>query len=182
MTVRVLGALSILMVLAGATASQTAAQEQLNIQVDMSQRIITWDDRPDEAAYHVTGTIQYLHFPACGTSERAYGEKVNIDQELPANTTSFRLPPPNDLRADSVKDYQIRIDALGSADEVLASGGRALTADQFCTPEEIAAGLAAAGTGPDAANSPVGRSWLIALFGLGVLGTAGVAIMRRMTR
>ncbi len=83
---------------------------------------------------------------------------------------------PQDERLTFRKEGGFNIEALDGNGNALARDGFAFTADPVCTPEEIAA----AGTGPGAADSVIGRVWLVTLLGLGVAGIAGGAMMRRI--
>ena len=163
--------------------SLTAVAEdpgRLELDYDVAARTMNWTDIDSESAYRVSGDIGYLHFPPCGRSEQAFSEHVVVDEMLPGNTTRFEFPPSQDLRADSIGSMQLKVEALDASGSVIAMNGFAFTADKFCTPEEIAAGLAAAGSGYP--RSAPHRPWValssLAFFG-GIALLGGAAMRRR---
>jgi len=142
---------------------------------------VTWQDQPNEASYHVSGSINYWPAPSCGPDRlQIDGEKVSFDETLAADTTSFAFPTPSDARLTFTKDMQFSIEALNANGDVIAQDGFGFTADKFCTPEEIAAELAAAGSGgplSGGSDRPIVGATLLGIAGIAAFGTAG--LMRR---
>lgn len=128
---------------------------------------IRWEDYHGEAAYRVYGYVLFLPPPSCGPNRLFSSERVEFDQELPANTTHFQPSPPKDERLTWGKDGSVTVEALDANGEVLVRDGSAWQADKFCTPEEIAA----AGSGP-----PVGGS-LVWPLAAALLATTGAALV-----
>src|SRR3972149_6144262 len=65
------------------------------LRLDFSGDSVSWEDQQSEAAYHVSGSINYWPAPSCGPERlQIDGEKVSFDETLPADTTSFSYPTP----------------------------------------------------------------------------------------
>lgn len=141
--------------------------------------LVTWQDRGDEASYHVYGRVAYLAPDPCAPLSLSLGiQGVRFDEKLLANTTSYTLPAVEDERLTLVKDAMFTIEALDESGNVVASDGFAQQGDPFCTVEE----LAAAGTGP----SPSSRNTLalvsMALAAFGAIAIGGALLFRRRWR
>jgi hypothetical protein len=139
---------------------------------------VSWQDRQDEASYHVSGSVDYWPPTSCGPERlQVGGEHQTFDQLLPAGTTNFAFPPPNDARLTFRKDSVFSIEALDADGNIIVRDGFAFTADPFCTAEE----LAAAGSGP---SSPGGANIavLTPLLVVGIGGVAAGAIMRHKSK
>ena len=139
-----------------------------------------WQDYQGEAAYRVSVSISYLPPPSCLPGGlRIDAEKVEASQELTSDTTSFPLPRPTDLRLTWAKDMSITVEAIDANGKILATDGVASVADKFCTPEEIAAELAAAGTGPQGGSAGALLVGIVALGVLGITCLSGSLLMLR---
>ena len=158
--------------LAGLDIRSASGQDEgvKTIELSHNEDGATWDDVDGEASYRITGMIAYLPAPSCIAPLDIPGETIEISQEVPADTTSFQYPLPADRRLTWRKDSQLAVEALDANGNVIARNGFAMQGDQFCTDEEVAAELAAAGTGP----GPAGTPWRLPVE-LAVLGAAAVA-------
>ncbi len=163
----------------GATAQES--EDNLEISHDLDARHVTWNQIEGAAYYEVSGFIAYLHFPSCVPGlDEAISEGVTFQEQVGPDTNLFPFPPPQNPAADSIKDIELTIRAVAEDGRELDIDGFAFTADRFCSPDEIAAELAAAGTGLTASQSPLPALpivGLLALLGLGLLGSA--MLMRR---
>ena len=131
-----------------------------------------WKDYEGEVAYRVSGYVAFLPPPSCGPNRLFSSERVEFDEELPADTTRFQLPPRKDERLTWRKDGSVTLEALSESGEVLERDGFAFNADKFCTPEEIAA----AGTGPgDGTSFPLPAA--LAMLGASLLA-GGLALRK----
>lgn len=174
-----------LLATAGALASTqfaSAQEPELDIDWDLDTRTVTWIGVEGAEYYNIIGSVTYLHFGSCAPGlDPAISDVTPLNETLSAPRGTYTLPPPGNPAADSIKDIQVTIEARDSAGEVLAQNGFAFTADKFCTDEDIAQELAAAGTGasPSASNLP--RIVAAALAVLGAVALAcGVAVRRRV--
>jgi len=164
-----------LLAAAGGTPYAAKAQDLPTIRTSLEEdEQMVWDDVDGEVAYRVSGAVLYVVPPTCSRSGYVPGETVNFSEELPADTTSFRLPSPRDSRLTFRKDiYHFRVEALTAGGGVIALGGYDLQVDGICTPEE----LAAAGTGAGASAT---MWWLPSILAaLGGLVLAGGLALRR---
>ncbi|HSP56580.1 MAG TPA: hypothetical protein VLS25_13445 [Dehalococcoidia bacterium] len=106
--------------------------------------IICWTDIAGEASYRVWGQVRYWIPPVpqrCGEPPSPSSSPVPLldmpstgpgfMQDLAADTTQFRLPPHSNPRM-GIKDYSVRVEALDSDGNVVASGASSVTRDGFC--------------------------------------------------
>jgi hypothetical protein len=171
--------------LAALCTAYAGIQLSLAQEPDMNPRLmpdtgtVRWDDVPNEAQYHVSGSVSYLPPPSCLRGrEQIPGEGSEFDEVLPANNTSFALPTPRDTRLSWRKDVIFNVQALDGNGNVLAYDGFASQGDQFCTEEEIAAELAVLGGAPTGGSR--GTAVLVALLAAaGVAAVAGGLTLRR---
>ena len=168
--------------LAAGSAQHVIAQDpgvdKLNVEFPV-QGLVTWTDYEGEAAYRVSGTVAYLPPPDCSPGRGAISsEGMAFSEELPANQTSFSLPSPSDRRLTWRKDLEVTVEALDADGNVVARNGYAMVADQFCTPEE----MAAAGTGGGQSSGTPAAVAVAALLAAGtVLFGGGLALAGRRT-
>ena len=154
-----------------------APDDSLGIAFDLQTKTLTWADYDGEVAYKASGSVEYLLPLPCdsGHLERIL-DTVEFSEHLPANTISFRLPPPTDERAQSVKGMAFLLEAIGADGEVLASGATAFIADGPICPEVISP----AGSGPGQASSGSALLAIAALLALGAVSLfCGLATWRK---
>jgi hypothetical protein len=150
------------------------------LQLHWQGKTLAWTDTEGEASYHITVDLLYWPSASCiGAGPKIDSQRVQASETLAADTTTFAAPP-SDPRLTWIKESVVNLRALDDNGNVLATDGWAATADLVCTPEEIAAELAAAGTGPGASRGGLGLALLSVLLGLGAAGIAGGALMRRI--
>lgn len=141
---------------------------------------ITWEDQNAEMGYRVSGTIRYWAPPSCFQTSDFPAELVTFSEELPADTTHFQLPRPQDKRLTYRKEMHVTIEAVGADASVLARNGFAFTSDPFidCTIE----GIAAAGTGLHQTSSSRLLMAAIALVSFGTVSLfSSLITMRKRT-
>lgn len=174
------GVLAALFAIAISEGTVANAQEVGTIEIDWTHQRVGWVDLPGEASYRIAGGIGYLEPPSCAPTRNPPQESVEFDQALPANTTSFTFPGPGNSLLTWAKSGHFTLEALAADGSRLAINGAAWEADQFCSEEdELAAELAAAGTGFNPPQSPVAGAAMLGLlvFGLATVG-AGVALRK----
>lgn len=96
---------------------------------------MTWDRQPGAANYRVSGQIHYYkyycrngpHFTSKGSPE--------FSEMLPANTTWFQFPEPEDESANFVSEYEFHVEAVDTNDHVLIKDGYALIGEPRPCPE-----------------------------------------------
>ena len=169
------GSLVAILAIAILHGEKVSGQEVGTIEFESSTERADWVDLAEEDAYRIYGHVVYLGPPSCAFGRGALGSETrSFDQTLPAHTTSFILPGPNDQRLTWAKGGMVTLEALAVDGSRIALNGSAWEADQFCTPEEeIAAELAAAGTGY---VPPVSRVLTFAMAGLLLFGVASLAV------
>lgn len=176
--------IGVVLLAAGALAGvqfAVAQEDELQLDWDRETRALTWTSVEGAVSYDLSGTVAYLHFGSCTPGlDPSVSDTVEVDETVDANTTSFNVPPPRNPAADSIKDIEIIIHAVGPDRRVLAQDGFAVTADKFCDDETVAAELAAAGTGGPTRSTNVPALLAATLALLGSLALAGgVAIRKR---
>lgn len=172
------GMVLMLTVLATFASATTHAQD--NGELELDQRTTTWNDLSNEDSYRVSGHILYQEEASCGPDRLSLGsERIEFDEILPANTTFFGFPEPSDPRLTWAKDGVYTLEAFAADGSRIDIEGFAWIADQFCTPEDIAAELAAAGTGYSPPDSRVLMYAMAALLTFGVASLVAGAAARR---
>ena len=171
------GIVFILAVLASFESATAYAQENGKLELDASTSTATWNDLPDENAYRVRGHVLYQQAPSCSPNRPSVGsERIEFDETLPANTTSFSLPLPSDSRLTWAKDGNYTLEGLAADGSRIDVEGFGWTANGlFCTPEEIAA----AGT---SYAPPGSRLVNLIIFGLSVFGVISVITTAALRR
>jgi hypothetical protein len=136
--------------------------------------LLTWDDQDGEAGYHVYGSVDYWTPDPCASFGNPDIERIEFDEELPADTTSYQLPAATDSRLSVLKGLTFRVDAVDSSGAMINSDASGFSSDAFCTPEEIAA----AGSGPSPASDALSLA-TATLAAFGAIAVGGGLLMRR---
>jgi hypothetical protein len=137
--VALLVALALLTVSTEVGQAQTPTPARMDVTLDHDTRILSWQDVAGEASYRITGVVAYRASNACDLAQTpgpGVYEEVGISSDVPADTTSFTLPPPANASADTIQNIQVAIYALNSAGDTLASGAYGFIADPApCPPQ-----------------------------------------------
>ncbi len=170
------GALITILAITIASPAVASAQEVGTIEFESTTEGAEWTDVAGEDSYRIFGNVVYLGPPSCGPDRFSLGsERIEFDETLPPDTTSFTFPGPTDQRLTWAKDGMVTLEALAADGSRIALNGSGWQADKFCTPEEIAA----AGTGYAPPGNRVFIFALVGLLAFGVASLAAAAAFRR---
>ncbi len=128
---------------------------------------VTWRDQDREVEYRIFGLVTYSPPPSCTSGGDILSETVEFSEVLAANTTSYTFPLAENESLTWRKGFEVTLEAVNDDGLVFITDGFAVTADQFCTPDEIAA----------AGNGPSGASWSPAVPALAALLAFGSALV-----
>jgi len=95
-----------------------------------------WDDQADEVGYEVEGRVGYYYYTCLnGIANFEDLGTFEFSERLRANVTEFRLPRPEDERANFSSGYEFKVRAIGNGGEAINSDGRYIIADPApCVP------------------------------------------------
>ncbi len=114
-------------------ASRTREEKAGPLKLRLESGLVCWTDVDNEASYRVEGTAGYvLGCAGLRAGLQFQAEEVPFSAALPANSTSFIVPGPQNPRLAFSNFVTVSVVALDSSDAYLVTDATGIQADDFC--------------------------------------------------